>query len=151
MRQAPAKVQALVEPVVSSLGYELVGVEFLMQGRSGLLRVYIDTEDGINLDDCQRVSHQLSGVLDVEDVIKGQYQLEISSPGLDRPLFTIEHFERFTGHMVKLKLTVPLNGQRKFRGTLMGVENDQVKLDVDGEEVVLPFNTIDKANLIPEF
>ena len=151
MRQAPAKVQALVEPVVSSLGYELVGVEFLMQGRSGLLRVYIDAEDGITLDDCQRVSHQLSGVLDVEDIIKGQYQLEISSPGLDRPLFTKEHFERFTGHMAKLKLTVPLNGQRKFRGTLKGVENDQLKLDVDGEEILLPLNTVDKANLIPEF
>jgi ribosome maturation factor RimP len=151
VRQAPAKVQALVEPVVSSLGYELVGVEFLMQGRSGLLRVYIDAEDGITLDDCQRVSHQLSGVLDVEDIIKGQYQLEISSPGLDRPLFTKEHFERFTGHMAKLKLTVPLNGQRKFRGTLKGVENDQLKLDVDGEEILLPLNTVDKANLIPEF
>lgn len=150
MRQAPAKVRALVEPVVSSLGYELVGVEFVMQGRSGLLRVYIDNEDGITLDDCQRVSHQLSGVLDVEDVIKGQYQLEISSPGLDRPLFTKEHFERFTGHMAKVRLTVPRNGQRKFRGTLNGVENDQVKLDVDGEEILLPLGTIDKANLIPE-
>lgn len=150
MRHAPANIQALVEPVVRSLGYELVGVEFLMQGRTGLLRVYIDTEDGINLDDCQRVSHQLSGVLDVEDVIKGQYQLEVSSPGLDRPLFTAEHFERFTGHKAKLKLAVPLDGQRKFRGTLSGVEGDQVILEIDGEEIMLPFNVIDKANLIPE-
>lgn len=150
MRHAPANIQALVEPVVSSLGYELVGVEFLMQGRTGLLRVYIDTEEGITLDDCQRVSHQLSGVLDVEDVIKGQYQLEVSSPGLDRPLFTAEHFDRFKGHRAKLKLAVPHHGQRKFRGTLNGVEDDQVKLDIDGEEVLLPLSVIDKANLIPE-
>ena len=99
MRHAPGNIQAIVEPVVTSLGYELVGVEFLMQGHSGLLRVYIDDEDGIQVNDCQRVSHQLSGVLDVEDVIKGKYQLEVSSPGLDRPLFTAEHFERFQGDL----------------------------------------------------
>lgn len=150
MRHAPANIQALVEPVVSSLGYELVGVEYLMQGRTGLLRVYIDNETGITLDDCQRVSHQLSGVLDVEDVIKGQYRLEISSPGLDRPLFTAEHFERFTGHKVKLKLAVPIEGQRKFKGTLGGVKNEQVILESDGVEVMLPLSAIDKANLIPE-
>ena len=116
MRHVPEKLQDLIESVVSSLGYELVGVEYLTQGRGGLLRVYIDSEDGINLDDCSRVSHQLSGVLDVEDVIRGQYQLEVSSPGLDRPLFSLAHFERFVGQQVKLKLAVPIHGQRKFRG-----------------------------------
>ena len=151
MRHAPANIQAVVAPVVESLGYELVGVEYLMQGHHGLLRVYIDTEDGVTLDDCSRVSHQLSGVLDVEDVIRGSYQLEISSPGLDRPLFTKEHFQRFTGHKAKLKLSVPLNGQRKFRGTLCGVENDQLVLDTGEEELRLPLSSIDKANLIPEF
>lgn len=150
VRLAPANVQAIVEPVVSSLGYELVGVEFLMQGRSGLLRVYIDTEEGIRVEDCQRVSHQLSGVLDVEDVIKGQYQLEVSSPGLDRPLFTMEHFERFVGHRAKLKLVAPKEGQRKFRGTLRGVKDDQIILEVENEEISLPLSSIDKANLIPE-
>jgi ribosome maturation factor RimP len=154
VRHAPGNIQAIVEPVVTSLGYELVGIEYLMQGRSGLLRVYIDTEDGIMLEDCQRVSHQLSGVLDVEDVIKGKYQLEVSSPGLDRPLFTEEHFERFQGHKARLKLTVPLEGQRKFKGTLRGVKNDQVVLEisskeVDNEEILLPLSAIDKANLIP--
>jgi len=155
VRHAPGNIQAIVEPVVTSLGYELVGIEFLMQGRSGLLRVYIDTEDGIMLEDCQRVSHQLSGVLDVEDVIKGEYQLEVSSPGLDRPLFTEEHFERFQGHKARLKLTAPLEGQRKYKGTLRGVKNDQVVLEitskeVGNEEILLPLSAIDKANLIPE-
>lgn len=150
VRHAPGNVQAIVEPVVSSLGYELVGVEYLVQNRNGLLRVYIDSENGITLDDCQRVSHQLSGVLDVEDVIKGQYQLEVSSPGLDRPLFTAEHFERFTGRMAKIKLAVPIDGRRKFRGTLKGMKDDQVVLEVDDEETSLPLSAIDKANLIPE-
>lgn len=151
MRQAPANVQAVVEPVVTSLGYELVGVEYLMQGKHGLLRVYIDTDDGIVLEDCQRVSHQLSGVLDVEDVIKGQYQLEVSSPGLDRPLFNAAHFERFAGHEVKLRLTAPLEGRRKFRGVIEGVDDDRVVLVVDGEEVRLPLAGIDRANLVPQF
>ena len=155
MRNAPGNIQAIVEPVVTSLGYELVGAEFLMQGHSGLLRVYIDAEDGIQLNDCQRVSHQLSGVLDVEDVIKGKYQLEVSSPGLDRPLFTAEHFERFQGHKARLKLTVPLEGRRKFKGILRGVKNDQIVLEieskeVDKEEISLPLSAIDKANLIPD-
>ena len=150
MRHAPSNVQAIIEPVVTSLGYELVGAEFLIQGQSGLLRVYIDAEDGIQMKDCTRVSHQLSGVLDVEDVIKGKYQLEVSSPGLDRPLFTTEHFERFQGHKARLKLTVPLEGQRKFKGTLKGVKNDQVILEVDGKEIPLSLNAIDKANLIPD-
>lgn len=150
MRHAPENVQSVVAPVVDSLGYELVGVEYLMQGRQGLLRVYIDSEDGINLDDCSRVSHQLSGVLDVEDVIRGQYQLEVSSPGLDRPLFTQEHFERFVGHKAKLKLAVPVNGRRKYQGILRGVEDGQVLLEVDEETLSLPLSAIDKANLVPE-
>lgn len=150
MRHAPGNVQAIIEPVVTSLGYELVGTEFLVQRQGGLLRVYIDTEEGIQLNDCQRVSHQLSGVLDVEDVIKGKYQLEVSSPGLDRPLFTAEHFERFQGHVAKLKLTAPLEGRRKFKGTLKGIENNQVKIEVENEEISLPLSAIDKANLVPE-
>jgi ribosome maturation factor RimP len=150
VRQAPENIQTIVRPVVEALGYEVVGVEFLIQGKHGLLRVYIDSEDGITVDDCQRVSHQLSGVLDVEDVIQGQYQLEISSPGLDRPLFTKEHFERFAGHMAKLRLAVPVEGQRKFKGRLLGVTDDNLRLEVEGEELSFPLNAIDKANLIPE-
>ena len=151
MRQAPAKVQELIEPAVVALGYELVGIEFLPQGKHSLLRVYIDTEDGITLDDCTKVSHQLSGLLDVEDVIRGQYNLEISSPGLDRPLFTPQQFSQFIGQEVKLKLSVPFEGRSKYRGVLCGVEDEKVIVNVDGNEIALPFNFLDKANLVPNF
>ena len=150
MQQAPANVQAVVAPIVSSLGYELVGVEYLTQGHGALLRVYIDSEDGIIVDDCSRVSHQLSGVLDVEDIIRGQYQLEVSSPGLDRPLFTEEHFAHFTGRKVKLKLSMPLDGRRKFHGVMHGIEDGKLQLEVDDKMLSVPFNSIDKANLVPE-
>lgn len=150
MRQAPENVQKLVAPVVESLGYELVGVEYLPQGGHGLLRVYIDTEAGVTLDDCQRLSHQLSGVLDVEDVIKGRYHLEISSPGLDRPLFAAEHFQRFAGRQVNVRLVAPINGRRKVRGVLQGMKDDEVVLDIDGEVISVPLSAIDKANLVPE-
>ena len=150
MQQAPGNIRALLAPVVESLGYELVGIEYAMQGRNSLLRVYIDSENGITLDDCSRVSHQLSGVLDVEDVIRGEYNLEISSPGLDRPLFTLEHFERFAGHQVNVKLATPIQGRRRFRGLLRGVQDGNIIIMVDDNEMSLPFSTIDKANLVPE-
>jgi len=150
MRHAPENVRKLVAPVVESLGYELVGVEFLPQGGHGLLRVYIDSEAGVTLDDCQRASHQLSGVLDVEDVIKGRYHLEISSPGLDRPLFEAKHFQRFAGSQVNVRLVAPINGRRKLRGVLQGMKGDDVVLDVDGEVISVPLSAIDKANLVPE-
>ena len=151
MRQAPANILNVVEPVVESLGFELVGAEYLVQGSDGLLRVYIDAENGIDVEDCRRVSHQLSGVLDVEDVIKGHYSLEISSPGLDRPLFKAEHFERFAGAEIKLRLDAPQDGRRKFRGVLVGIQDGDVTLLVDGEEVQIPLAAIDKANLVPQF
>ncbi len=151
MRQAPAHIQAVVAPVVASMDCELVGIEYGRQGKGGLLRVYIDKEGGVDVNDCQRVSHQLSGVLDVEDVIPGQYQLEISSPGLDRPLFTLEHFARFVGHRVKLRLVTPIDGQRKFKGTLEGVEDDKVIVNIGENELELALDAIDKANLIAEF
>lgn len=151
MRQAPTNILNVVEPVVESLGFELVGAEYLVQGGDGLLRVYIDNEKGIDVEDCRRVSHQLSGVLDVEDVIKGHYSLEISSPGLDRPLFSAAHFERFAGSEIKLRLDAPQDGRRKFRGVLVGIQNGDVQLLVDGEEVQIPLVSIDRANLVPQF
>jgi ribosome maturation factor RimP len=153
MRTAPANVHKLIEPVVSSLGYELVGIEFL-QGKGAILRVYIDHESGIKIDDCERVSHQLSGLLDVEDVIKGRYALEVSSPGLDRPLFTLDQFQRFVGSEVRIRLVRPIEGRRNFHGVLLGIEKDdaapEVVLEMDGTQVRLPFNDIDKANLVPQ-
>lgn len=150
MRTAAANVQALIEPAVTSLGYEFVGAEYLPQGKHSVLRVFIDHESGINVDDCAKVSHQISGLLDVEDVVKGQYNLEVSSPGLDRPLFTEAQFNAYVGHKVKLALAVAVNGRRKFQGILTGCAEGKVRLEVDDEEVELLFTTIDRANLIPE-
>ena len=151
MRQAPAKVQELVQPAVETLGYELVGIEYLSQGKHSLLRVYIDSEDGINLDDCERVSHQVSGLLDVEDVIHGHYNLEVSSPGLDRPLFTKEQFQRYIGKEVNIRLSIAQQGRKKFKGILRGIDDTNVFLHVDEEEISLPFNAIEKANLVTIF
>jgi ribosome maturation factor RimP len=151
MRTAPANVQNLIEPVVSALGYELVGIEYLSQGRRSLLRIYIDHVDGINVHDCERVSHQVSGVLDVEDVIHGQYSLEVSSPGLDRPLFTKEQFQRFIGSEVSIRLSIAQAGRKKFKGILRSIDDTNVFLQVDEEEICVPFNAIEKANLVPIF
>ncbi len=150
MSQA-GKLDAIIEPAVAALGYELVGVEFLPQGRHSVLRVYIDSEAGIRVEDCERVSHQISGVLEVEDPISGQYTLEVSSPGLDRPLFKAEHYQRFAGSEVKLRLIRPLDGQRKFRGVLHGMREDAVVIEVEGQEITLPLADIEKANLVPKW
>lgn len=150
-RQAPGSVQKPIEAAVRGLGYELVGVEYLPQGRRSLLRVYIDAAAGITADDCERVSHQISGVLDVDDPIRGQYVLEVSSPGLDRPLFTAEHFRRFTGSRVKLRLSPPLAGQRNFSGVLRSICDDVVVLAQEDGEVEIPLQHIEQARLVPEF
>lgn len=133
------------------MGYELVGIEYLQRDKTGLLRVYIDQPDGINLDDCQAVSHQLSGVLDVEDPIAGNYNLEISSPGLDRPLFKAEDFQRFTGSQVKIKLLRAEGGRKNYKGVIQGLEDDKVILDMQGNEIRLALADIDHSRLVPEF
>jgi ribosome maturation factor RimP len=145
----PDRLTRLVEPVVTGLGFELVGVEFDTHQR--VLRVYIDCERGIVVDDCSKVSHQLSGLLDVEDPIPSNYHLEVSSPGMDRPLFVPEHFERFKGALARIQLARPISGRRRFKARLLGVEGDNVLL-ADGEErFEIPFDAIDRARLVPEF
>ena len=152
MRRAPESLNTIVRRPVEAMGYELVGVELFRKGASGLvLRVYIDSENGITLDDCGAVSHQLSGVLDVEDPISENYDLEISSPGLDRPLFELAHFERFKGQTARLKLLAPMDGRKKLEGMLAGTAGDTVLLDAAGEMFRIPFELIDTARLLPEF
>jgi len=150
--KANAKVTDLIKKVVDPMGYELVGCEMVSEGRSGsILRVYIDHENGINIDDCSAVSHQLSGMLDVEDPISGNYHLEVSSPGLDRPLFEEEHFDRFAGSEISFKLMYAQNGRKKFKGLLQGREGDVIVVNVDGEDQKFALSQIDKANLVPVF
>ncbi len=150
MPRESAELRTLLEPAVSALGFELVGVEFI-SGRRGLLRLYIDSDDGVTVDDCQSVSHQVSGLLDVEDPIQGQYSLEVSSPGLDRPLFRAADFERFAGHEVRLRLVAPVEGRRKFRGVLAGMRDGRVVVQVEEQELVVTLEEIDEARLVPDY
>ncbi|BCA30884.1 ribosome maturation factor RimP [Metapseudomonas otitidis] len=145
------QLQALLAPVVEALGYQCWGIEFLSQGRHSLLRVYIDHENGILIDDCEKVSRQISGVLDVEDPISSEYTLEVSSPGMDRPLFRLEQFAAHAGELVKIKLRSPYEGRRNFQGLLRGVEEQDVVVLVEDHEYLLPIDLIDKANIIPRF
>ncbi|MCQ4348170.1 ribosome maturation factor RimP [Pseudomonas stutzeri] len=145
------QLQALLAPVVEALGYQCWGVEFISQGRHSLLRVYIDHPDGILIEDCEKVSRQISGVLDVEDPISGEYILEVSSPGMDRPLFTLEQFAAHVGAQVKIRLRSPYEGRRNFQGVLRGIEEQDVVVQVDDHEYLLPIDSIDKANIIPRF
>lgn len=151
MRQDLKTLRRMLAAVVEAMGYELVGVEFHPGRERALLRIYIDSENGIGLEDCQRVSHQLSGVLEVEDPIVERYTLEVSSPGLDRPLFEATHFNRFVGSEVRLHLRELLDGRRKLIGRLGGMRDGGVViLDSEGREWQVPLERIAKARLVPE-
>jgi len=141
--------RGLLEPAVERLGYELVDVEAKLAGRNGVLRLFIDSADGIGLEDCEKVSLAVSALLDVEDPIPGHYDLEVSSPGLDRKLTKLAHFQRFAGETVKVQMRFPIEGRRRFRGKLLSAADDQVVVEVDGEQHSLPLSTIDSARLVP--
>jgi len=157
---ATTELERLIEPMLESMGFELVGVEYLPQGRSGLLRVYIDKPGssdhdgalvggaGVTIDDCSRVSYQLSGLLDVEDPIAGKYVLEVSSPGLDRPLFRRRDFERFVGRAIKVRMTCPVAGRRKFDGELLAVDGDDLVLQVAEVAYRLALSEVRQARLV---
>jgi ribosome maturation factor RimP len=145
------QLQAMLAPAVSALGYEFWGLEYLTHGRQAVLRVFIDSPNGISVDDCAKVSRQLSAVLDVEDPIAVEYTLEVSSPGMDRPLFTIEQYERYRGEQIKVRLRAPFEGRRNFTGRLVGVEAEEVVIVVEDHEYLLPIEMIDKAEVVPQF
>ena len=145
------KLTILLQPLVEDLGYEFVGLERSSNPKNPVLVVYIDTPDGIAVEDCERVSREVAALLDVEDPIPGQYRLEVSSPGLDRPLFTLEHFEQFTGEVAQISLYAPQDGRRKCKGEILGTDVGQVKIDQDGVEVTLPLDNIAKARLVPDY
>lgn len=155
MRSVNPHLLQLARSAVASLECEVIGVECIQTGGGHLtVRVYIDKPDaGVTVDDCAAVSHQLSGLLDVADPIPGQYDLEVSSPGLDRPLFETAHFIRFTGQRARVRLTAKFADRRNFEGLLAGVNHDQTRLqlDVNGELFELPIDLIDSARLVPHF
>ena len=141
----------MIAPIVASLGCELWGLEYLTQGRYTTLRIFIDGPEGVSLEDCEKVSRQVSAVMDVEDPIDGEYTLEVSSPGMDRPLYTPAHYARYVGETVNLRLRMARDGRRRFKGTILKVENDDLFLEVDGKEVSLPVDAIDKGNVVPRY
>jgi ribosome maturation factor RimP len=139
----------LLGPTIERLGYELSDLEANLGGKGGLVRIFIDHPDGINLDDCEKVSRAVSAMLDVEDPLPGQYNLEVSSPGLDRKLTKVEHFQRFAGEIVKVQMRFPIEGRKRFRGTLVSTDDENIVVEVDGESHSLPMATIDTARLVP--
>lgn len=145
------ELRALIEPVVEGLGFDLWGMEYLAHGRHASVRVYIDSQHGVDVDDCARVSRQISAMLDVEDPIKVQYTLEVSSPGMDRRLFTKEQFAAFEGTSVKVSLKTPYLGRRRYTGVLCGIEDDDIVVRSGDEEFLFPFDQIDRANVVPSY
>ena len=145
------QLREMLTPTIESLGYECWGIEYSGQGKNTVLRIFIDHVNGIQVDDCAKVSRQCSAVLDVEDPIASEYDLEVSSPGIDRPLFTEEQFGKYVGSVVAVKLRFPFEGRRKFTGRLNGVEDGDVIVQVDNHEYCLPVSSIDKANIEPKF
>ncbi len=139
----------LLEPAIEQLGFELSDLEVKLGGRDGIIRLFIDKADGVGLEDCETVSRQVSALLDVEDPVPGHYVLEVSSPGLDRRLTKLEHFQRFIGEDIQVKLRFPIAGRRNFRGALRAADGKNIDVEVDGESHRLSIATIQSARLIP--
>jgi ribosome maturation factor RimP len=149
------QIQDLMRPSVEALGFDFWGLEYLSQGRHTTLRLYIDRKDGIDgkdgitVDDCAAVSRQVSSVLDVEDPVRGEYTLEVSSPGVERLLFQLEQYRAYIGEWIEIRLRAPFEGRRKYKGTLKGIEQEDVVVQAGDDEFLLPYSMIDKAQVKP--
>jgi ribosome maturation factor RimP len=151
MRKINATIEDKLAALVTTMGYEFVGYEFAQENRRAIFRLYIDRPGGVSVQDCSTVSYQVSAMLDVDDPIEGQYVLEVSSPGLNRPLFELAHYEKQLGSRIKVRLHAPLLQRKNFAGVLKRVENGQICLLLEeGNEVMLPFSEIEKANVIAD-
>jgi ribosome maturation factor RimP len=148
MAKRAEELRKLVEPVINALGCQLWGIEFLGQGRHTLLRIYLDKPGGVDIEDCAEASRQISGILDVEDPISSEYTLEVSSPGLDRILFTPDQFRGFTGSTVKIRLSENFEGRRNFQGRLDEVLEDEIAVVAGEDRFVFPLELIEKANVV---
>ncbi len=139
----------MLQSTVTALGFELWGVEHIAQGKHSVVRIYIDSPAGISVDDCAAVSGQVSSVLDVEDPITGEYTLEVSSPGMDRQLFKLEQYFDYVGETVEVRLRSAFEGRRRFKGVLKGIEGEDIVIQVDDHEFLLPYGAIEKARVQP--
>lgn len=152
MTQLRTDIETLLNPAVEALGLELLGIEFSAGPASALLRLYIDhPERYITVEDCEAVSREVSALLDVHDPIDANYTLEVSSPGIDRPLFKPAHFERFVDEQVKITLDLPQDGRRRFQGAILGVDGDMIAIEQDGKRIEIAHPNIQKARLVPDF
>ncbi len=151
MNRKEQQLQELIAPTVDALGCELWGIEYVAQGRRSLLRIFIERPDGVSVEDCERVSRQVSGLLDVEDPIKTNYRLEVSSPGFDRLLFRPDQYLRYLGETLDVRLNFPYEGRRKFVGQLVGLEDNEVVLRIEDEEYLLPLENVQRARIVPTF
>ncbi|MFP5357255.1 MAG: ribosome maturation factor RimP [Gammaproteobacteria bacterium] len=145
------RLEQLLTPVIESLGYELVLLEYQAGTHSAMLRLYIDAESGIRIEDCERVSREVAGVLDVEDPIRTAYQLEVSSPGLDRPLVRPAHYARFVGEQIKLQLSIPRGARKRFKGVIVSVSQQTVVVDTSEGRLEFEFSEIEQARLVPDY
>ena len=145
------KLNELLQPLVEELGYEFVGLEYNSNPKHAVLRIYIDHENGVGIEDCEVVSRETAALLDVKDPIRSHYNLEVSSPGLDRPLFTPAHYQAFAGQQAQINLFAPQDGRRKFSGPIVGADENGVKIEQDGLEVTIDLDNIAKAKLIPDY
>ncbi len=143
------ELKKLLEPTIERLGFELTDLEVRLGGKGGLLRITIDKPEGIDLDDCEKASLAVSALLDIENPVADNYNLEVSSPGLDRKLTKLEHFQRFEGETLKVTMRFPIAGRRRFRGTLVSSDNENIVVEVDGESHSLPLASLDTARLVP--
>lgn len=151
MASVQERLEQLLEPVIGSLGYELLLLEYSPSPKNAMLRLYIDAPAGITVEDCERVSREVAGVMDVEDPIRSAYRLEVSSPGLDRPLVKPAHFQRFVGQQAKVQLMAPLNGRRRFIGAIVSVDADVVRIETKEGIAEIPLAEIDRARLVPDY
>ena len=153
MAKIADKVFSTINPIVIDMGYELLGIEYVASGKHSVLRLYVDCEEGIGVDDCEIVSRQVSAIMDVEDPISGQYNLEVSSPGIERPLFVIAHYQRFLGYAIRLRTYRSIDGKRNFTGSIgsVGETNNTIELVTELGPVTLDIGLIEKANLIAHF
>ncbi|MBD3822355.1 ribosome maturation factor RimP [Hydrogenovibrio sp. JE_KL2] len=145
------KIEQLLKPTVETMGFDFWGCEYLPAGQHSTLRIYIDKPEGVTVDDCGSVSRQVSAILDVEDPISSAYMLEVSSPGLDRPLMKPEQFQDYVDAVVQVRTSMAVMGRKRFKGKMVRVEQDGIEVDVDNEIYPIPFNMIEKANVVPEF
>ena len=151
MASLEERLTEMLTPSVEDLGYELVGIEYIRAGKHSTLRVYIDQEAGILVDDCAAVSRQVSAIMDVEDPITNEYTLEVSSPGLERPLFSAAQYQDFIGEEVKIQLRMPIQNRRRWKGVISSIEGEIICINVDGTEERFALSNIQKANIVPKF